>query len=593
MRRLILPAAVAVIAVTLVLAGWVIVSPGWAVGFLSQQVAQQLGRKLDVKGGAALEFTPRLAIRLDHASLSNPSDMDGSFITARAVRVPVRVSDLFTRNPDLSVIELEGAEIALLINERSETSWAFPAVKTPAPLSLELTGSSMRFFDARSSQAFSLAGARMTMNIGVEGDVTVKGTADMGGRLAKIDAALKSLSRIQEDGSPLDLSIEVPDGTASFTGRLSSTGVLNLAGPVTLSSPDLRAVARWAGLEIEQGGAATGIAVAGALESAGRAFAIRHADVRYGNTQAQGDIVLDLRNTLPKLQAILRSDRLPLDQFIPDGGAKPGTWGTRPIDLHILKAFDTDITVDANMVSTGETEMGPARVTAATDGGKFRSTLSVPAPGKGSLSLEAAIDASAVPPVFELSIRGKDVDAQAFLPAIVQVPWFTGHGDVNVALSGTGHTQLEIIGTLTGSILLSLADGEISGPDLGVMLGQVSQRIVEGWTDAKGAGRTTYKIIGAEAKVADGIATVSDARVETDGLSLSVNGSIDLLRRALGLSIVPKIIDASGSATSLPVPVIVKGPWDRPRLYPDLPDVLAKPKAAFESLKAMGLPAAN
>ena len=225
--------------------------------------------------------------------------------------------------------------------------------------------------------------------------------------------------------------------------------------------------------------------------------------------------------------------------------------------------------------------------------GKFRSTLSVPAPGKGSLSLEAAIDASAVPPVFELSIRGKDVDAQAFLPAIVQVPWFTGHGDVNVALSGTGHTQLEIIGTLTGSILLSLADGEISGPDLGVMLGQVSQRIVEGWTDAKGAGRTTYKIIGAEAKVADGIATVSDARVETDGLSLSVNGSIDLLRRALGLSVVPKIIDASGSATSLPVPVIVKGPWDRPRLYPDLPDVLAKPKAAFESLKAMGLPAAN
>ena len=185
------------------------------------------------------------------------------------------------------------------------------------------------------------------------------------------------------------------------------------------------------------------------------------------------------------------------------------------------------------------------------------------------------------------------MDAQAFLPAIVQVPWFTGHGDVNVALSGTGHTQLEIIGTLTGSILLSLADGEISGPDLGVMLGQVSQRIVEGWTDAKGAGRTTYKIIGAEAKVADGIATVSDARVETDGLSLSVNGSIDLLRRALGLSVVPKIIDASGSATSLPVPVIVKGPWDRPRLYPDLPDVLTKPKAAFESLKAMGLPAAN
>ena len=44
----------------------------------------------------------------------------------------------------------------------------------------------------------------------------------------------------------------------------------------------------------------------------------------------------------------------------------------------------------------------------------------------------------------------------------------------------------------------------------------------------------------------------------------------------------------SGATVALPVPVVIKGPWAKPRIYPDIKDILLNPVAAFDSLKAMG-----
>ena len=49
---------------------------------------------------------------------------------------------------------------------------------------------------------------------------------------------LKSLARVNADGSPLELALAANAGAANFSGRLSTAKVLSLAGPVSLSSHD-------------------------------------------------------------------------------------------------------------------------------------------------------------------------------------------------------------------------------------------------------------------------------------------------------------------------------------------------------------------
>jgi AsmA protein len=51
------------------------------------------------------------------------------------------------------------------------------------------------------------------------------------------------------------------------------------------------------------------------------------------------------------------------------------------------------------------------------------------------------------------------------------------------------------------------------------------------------------------------------------------------------------VANSSGARefTTLPVPVVVKGPWIEPNIYPDMPGILDDPAAAFRALKKLGL----
>ena len=69
---------------------------------------------------------------------------------------------------------------------------------------------------------------------------------------------------------PRYLTIDTPDGIASFSGRLATSGPLSLAGPVTITSPNLRDAAKWAGLGVADGAPVPASSATGSLESAGR-----------------------------------------------------------------------------------------------------------------------------------------------------------------------------------------------------------------------------------------------------------------------------------------------------------------------------------
>ena len=586
MHRRHLWAGSTIVVIVLALAAWLALSPGWAVQLLQEQVRNQLGRKFEARGGVSLELSPRLAIRLDRASLGGPAGQDGSFITARAVRIPIGFWQLITRSPDLSAIELDRPEFAFVIDERGIASWSFAAVKTPAPLSFTVENGSLRFFDAHTSQSFLLTNIRSSVDIGADGDVTVKGTANMGGRLAKIDAYVKSLARVHEDGSPLDLSVETAEISATFSGRVATANALNLAGAVAVRCSGLRAAARWAGVDVGEGNGYGDFTISGALDSAGRAFAVHKADIRLDDAVMKGEVVVDLRGAVPKLQAALLADTLALDPFLPDSGRSSGQWGTAALGFETLKGFDAEVTLDAAGLGIGPVAPGPGRIVITLAKHVLKASVVLRSFASGSLKADVSVDSSAIPPAVSASVKAEAIDVGALLPHL------TGRADLDATLEATGRTELELVGTLKGTASVSLADGAIKGPDLTAMLASVSQRILEGWTD-RISGTTAFATLTSGFDVADGIATLKDANLENPALKVTASGDVDLLRRALDLKADPRLVTGEGQTAGFPVSIIVRGPWEGPRIYPDLPDVLANPKSAFTKLKAMGLPASD
>lgn len=584
-RRLVLGlAAAAVLAMAIV--AWLLLSPGWAVRALDQMAESQLGRHFTAKGGAHLDFSP-LSIRLEEAALAGTTDAAERLVTAKSLVIPVTFSQLVSRQPQVSAMALREAEFALLIDERGQASWDFPAAAmTGGALRLSLEQASFRYFDARNAQALRLANVDGVVSIEADGSVTFKGSAVINSHVAQIDFALKSLPRVNEDGSPLELAIETDAASLSFSGRLSTAKVMNLAGPLSIAAPNPAAAARWAGLALPDDVTLPGpLNLTGALDSAGRAYALRNTTLAIGQLQAAGDLVADLRGERPKLQANLNSGPLWLDALLPASGAEAGNWGRKPLPTGMLRSLDAEVSVLAEAVSLGALTAGPSRLAATLKDGKLNASGAMRLTNGGTASFTTAMDAVVLPPSGTLTLKAENAELAPLLTALTGIDALSGTGNLSAEISAQGRTQEELAGTLKGSASLSLAQAKLAGIDASSLVTALNTRILDGWAAAPG--ETPLSSLTANIALADGVATITSASAIAGAMTLNISGTVDVLRRALDIRAMP----GPPETAPLPVAVAVTGNWSAPRLYPDIPDILNNPEGGFARLRTPPTPA--
>jgi AsmA protein len=573
----------ATVILVLVFGSWLILSPGWAVGLLQDQVSRKLGRELKVAGSVHVEFSPALALRLDRVSLTGASAEDDDFITASSLRVPIHLSGLFAHNADLSKITLRDAQIGLVIDELGRASWPETAPSQPASIQLLLENASVRFFDQRSTQAFSFSAANLAIGISDSGELTLEGAATINRQHAKLQAYVKNLTRLSGTGSPAELSLEAPALSVDFNGRLATAEGLGLAGTVTLSGPDLRQALRWAG------GAAGGtlglkaFTLTGGLDATARAFGVHQAEMTVDGISGKGDVTLDFRGETPKLQAVVTTDAIDLDKYIPASGVA-SDWGTAPLNFSALRGIDGAVTIDAKNLAYSGAALGPSKIAANLVAGRLDTRI-VSASSETSILLDGSTPLDS----FALVLSSKGSAAQ-LLGAIAGISWLDGQTQFNATLAGSGNTQQEMISTLKGEAQVKVTDGRLRGFGVAQGLAAVAREMQNGWPGV-GKGETPFNSLAASFTVGDGIANMKTFKLESPDLSMSGAGEIDLLRRAVDLRVDPRLVTAtSGETAGLPVAIVVKGPWGSPRIYPDMANIVANPKAAYEALKSIGLP---
>lgn len=574
-------AAAALLLLAVLAAGWMLLSPGWAVTAMRQASEDYLGRSFSANGGAHLDLSP-LSIRIDGGMLPG-ADPGDSFITAKSITVPVSLGQLLARKPDLSALTLTDADIALVIDEEGRASWDLPDARMAAPLKITLEQSTIRYFDARNNQSLLLSNVDGLLESDAEGRLSFKGSTVVNFRVLRIDATLKSLARVNHDGSPFDVAVSTDIASASFSGMVATGNLLTLAGPVNLTSPDPAGALQWLGIAMPDNTKLPApLTIDGALDSAGRAFAIHKAAAMIGALQASGEIAIDLRGDRPKLQGSLAVDSAWLDPLVPASGAEGGDWGRRVLPFKMLRGFDVELALAAGAVHYGPFTAGASKLQVLLKDGQLETTGALQLPGGGSVNVILDADASVLPPAGRLSLKAENVDAGPLISAVTGLSVFSGSGTLSADLAAQGQTQEEMVSTLKGVAAFSLGQGRITGTDLPGLASAVRERILDGWGAAPGA--TPYTAFTGAANVADGIATFRTLSVEMPQASFTASGTVDLLRRAADL----KSTAASGETPLLPVPIIVKGKWDAPRIYPDVPQILENPEGGFARLKDPG-----
>jgi AsmA protein len=585
MKKIYALAGLTVLSVILALLAGIVFATGWAAKALQERAAVQLGRGLTIAGGVSVEFAPRLALRFDTVELGNGQGLEGAFATAEAVRVPLTLAELTSRRLGQNLI-LVNPQVSFEISDRGDVSWSLPdtAPANPGPVAFTVTGGTFRYYDHRNDQHLEMKDADLAIAVSATGEITVTGSAVMAGRSATLNLYVKSLARIAAGGSPAELSLQSPLLEASFSGRLGTGGSLNLVGTASLSGPSLRAAAQWAGLPLPGSRGLGPFTLSGEVESEARDITLRQAAMTVDSLAAQGSLGLLLGGERPQLLADIGLDRLDLATYVDAPDAGVAGWSEAPLDYGSLRAVDARLSVNLNSLSLGPFATGKATLQATLAAGRLGAIVTSGEAMGGEARIDFEADGSGGHPVFSLHVEGHKLDAMALTAAALGTGLAQGPADLSLNVSGYGPSTAAIVSTLKGSARLSLASATLLGVDVKGLLAAVTQKVLQGW-QRQPQQATAVTALAAGFDIADGIATTRDLALTAGDVAVTGTGTVDLLRQAVDLSRATRI-----GRAALPVPVIVKGPWADPRLYPDVPDILMKPEEGFARLRAMGLP---
>ncbi|HXP98309.1 MAG TPA: AsmA family protein [Telmatospirillum sp.] len=422
---------------------------------------------------------------------------------------------------------------------------------------------------------------------------------------------------------------EVAGGVVSFSGKVEPflasprfEGLLeanhaNLAQWLKIAVPDYRPLGNLGGL------AATSHVV-GDLQ----ALQLTDFRLRAGPATVGGAARLQWMGK-PKLDATLTAGEIPLDAFWPANrpsvrstqaapvreephvglpaiatdrvsaaprttvmaGSIPERWSREPRDFSWLKSIDIALALDAKAVSFGKMRIdGVSLGFALADGTANLQRLSAQLyGGKLTGSGRLASDGGAALQVAVARAQMRDA-----LMGVADVDVAEGAMDAEVALSTSGLSSAEWIGRLAGAGKFALTDGVVRGFDLKAVDERLQSLdsptgLLSLMQAGLAGGKTHFASLGGTIRVANGLITTDDIRLQADGGGANVSAQINLPASVMDGRAEFHLASAPAGP---PLVMRLSGPLENPRRFVDINEIQqwlvsrgkVKPKELLKSL---------
>lgn len=453
-----------------------------------------------------------------------------------------------------------------LANAQGQTMGEIEALHVPmgalwrgwAGTPLKFENATLHSYAADGREHFSASKLTGTSTLGADGSLVASGSGDLGLTHATGDLTLASLARAMNEGTPADFTLTSKLVRASYSGRFKIKDGFDLAGTVSLETPDAQAFLGGMGAKLPAMQQGWPLNMNAAVETRDGLLSFSNVEAQLGGMKALGNATYGWSSGRPRLTLDLGMDVIDLALFGLGNPAREGAWSEKPFDLAALDSLDAIWHVSSNALKIGSLELGAG----AFDGSLKERILDVSYSAKDAQSFagHVGLNGQGFQPELEVSLDAVNLDGKSALSSLAGFDWLTGLVSISTKLSTSGDSPAALVSKLSGSLNLKLKDGRIAGFDAPALLQAATEQPVDGWN----GGFTASVAAEGTVNFADGIGTLDQASFEAPGVSLAIAGDIDILRQALELKLTPRSAAAKSSTSTA-----VTGPWESPKFLAD------------------------
>ncbi|MSO67305.1 MAG: AsmA family protein [Pseudolabrys sp.] len=551
-----------------------------------------------LRGEATVSLFPSGAVSFADVVLGEPTH---PALTAERLTARLRFFPLLIGRVEIADVSLERPIIAIDLDANGQSNWSGlieslarsqkPAQRLAAFSEIRIDNGTVALRDAGRnidetlrnvdlslawpsiSKSFGATGRFVWHNEPVDTSITL---ADFPAALAGTRTGLK----LRLAGAPMK---------AAFEGSISIKPTLKIEGTVAADAVSLRDALIWAGQQPLPGGGFGRFAIKAQTNVVGGSIGLSGVNVELDGNLAEGVLTFatDGRKTL---QGTLATDTLDLSPYVSTIRlltTNQRGWNNGRITLDGLSGIDFDLRLSAANVIMPNAKIGRTAIGANLRAGRLVVTVGeAQAYGgviKGSLALaifESGVDVKS-------QLQFTDVDLESCLGQLFGLRRLEGKGNLSLVVEGAGESVLAVTRTLNGTAGLTGANGALAGLNVEQLLRRLERRPLSGGGEFR-SGRTPYDKITVALKIAQGMVTVEDMKIEGSAVRLALAGSASIPQRELDLKGTAALVaTAKPGAPAFELPFIVQGSWDDPIMLPDPEALIQRSGAAAPLLNAV------
>jgi AsmA protein len=323
---------------------------------------------------------------------------------------------------------------------------------------------------------------------------------------------------------------------------------------------------------------------------------------RSGQVNFDGWATVDFGASKPMVKADLDFNRL---QFLPPGpnhaGASNQTalsepWSDHQYNFDVLNFFDAQMRVSAADFAVASFHLAPVTVDATVNAGVLQAKFVNTALYGGAADGTIFLDASSAAPTQALNLRLGGVNALPLLTDVAGFDSLEGGMQAVIDVHATGNSEQAAMSSLAGTVDFHLTNGALRGIDLAKIMHDLTNTILNGW-QWNAADRTPLSDFSAHFTLVNGVASTDNLTLMGPVVQMTGTGTIDISAKTLQMKVDPRLLvgqqatagsAGSGQGAGLGVPVMVRGSWSAPRIFPDVAGILNDPSAIFNQLQSAG-----
>jgi AsmA family protein len=568
---------------------------------VSSMVSKVLDRRFAIHGDLAVDvsMTPRITanqIELANTSWGSRPEM----LNLDRLEFSIRLKNLLDRQVVLPEIHLSKPQLILEKNAGDKTNWTFKSTEKekqgkqtgfPKIGLLTIDNGKLFYRDPRTEADLVVSTSRDTSRRQV---IEVRGQGLFEKAKLTVQVTAGSLLSLRERLEPYPIDIEVVFGNTKVTAKGT------LRDPVQFQGPDLIYAVQ--GSDLSDFYPVIGVSLpktppynlSGHLTSEGKRWILSDLQGFVGSSDLSGNIDYTTREERPFLQADLVSKKLDFKDLAGFLGAKPTQekverkriFPDTPYDLKALRTGDADVKFQSKNIITPDLPIDELVAHLQLDHGKLHLSPLNFGIDIGKITSNITLDAQQAKIATKADFEIRKVPFKRLLADTRFAKQSEGSFLGRANLAASGNSVAEMLGYADGDVAIIMENGRISNLLVDLIDLDIAKSLTLELTKDLSI---PIRCIIASFSVNKGLMRAEPLVVDTTKSNIVGQGEINLRDETLNLILTahPK----TPSVLSARAPLIVKGTFKDPDVYPD-PKYLAAKATASAVLGALLTPAA-